>query len=261
MSFVITPPLLSLDIQPAMDIKISDTVDKIVSSNLKAAKVLSKHGIDFCSDGRKSLKEACSDANISFNKVLRQIQDPEVYSLVLLTDPSAVAIDELTRFIEQHHHLYIYENITFIKTNVSRLLRIYGKKHPHLEEIHQAFAEMTAHLTVHMSHEEHIVFPYIRLMVKQGKKVRSRIYRSVESPIATLVADHVTENHCLKRLDDLTHHYSAPDETCSIFKVTYKALEEFEKDLHAHIRLENEILFPKALQMESQYSMMPYRQN
>jgi regulator of cell morphogenesis and NO signaling len=170
-------------------------------------------------------------------------------------------IDELTRFIEKYHHLYTYENVKFIKNNIARLVQMYGAAHRELEEVSQVFVEMTTHLTVHMGHEEHILFPYIRQMVKKGGKVRSSFFKSVASPINTMVMDHSTEDKCLRKLDDLTHHYSAPVKECTAFRVTYQALEELEKDLQTHIRLENEILFPKALEMESDFNMRPYRPN
>lgn len=244
-----------------VNIQVSDTIDSIVSKNLKAARVLSKHGIDFYSEGTRSLKEACREANISFGKLSRQIRNAEVYRQNTPGDLTSLEIDKLTRFIEKYHHHYTYDNILFIKTNIARLVRIFGKEHPELEDIHRVFLDMTAHLTVHMNHEEHILFPYIRKMVKQGKKVRSDIFRSVKSPIAAMMTDHDTEHVCLKKLDDLTHHYVAPRKDCTFFSVIYRALGEFEKDLHDHIRLENEILFPKALEMESRFNMAPYRQN
>jgi regulator of cell morphogenesis and NO signaling len=222
--------------------------------------VLSKAGIDFCNDGKKSLKAACAEANISCSKILRQIKRAESSRRFAITNLKATGIDELTRLLE-HHHFYMSDCIPFIQSNIARLLRIYGRRHPELEQINQTFLEMAAHLTVHMCHEELILFPYIRKMVKCGERVKSGKYRSVRSPITFMAEDHGTEHECLKKLDDLTHHYSAPGEPCSIFQVTYHALEVFEKDLNAHMRLENEILFPNALQMESILNMAPYNQN
>jgi regulator of cell morphogenesis and NO signaling len=240
---------------------LNDTVDTIVCQDLQAAIVLSKAGIDFCNDGRKSLEAACAGANISCSKILRQISRAESSRLSAISNLKATSIDELTRLLEYHHHVYISECIPFIQSNIARLTRIYGRRHPELEQINQTFLEMAAHLTVHMRHEELLLFPYIRKMVKRGERVKSGKYKSVRSPIIFMIEDHGTEHKCLKKLDDLTHHYSAPGEPCSIFQVTYHALEVFEKDLHAHMRLEKEVLFPNALQLESIFNMAPYNQN
>ena len=138
------------------------------------------------------------------------------------------------------------------------MIRLNGRQFPELEKINRVFDDMTAHLTVHMNHEEFIIFPYIRKMVKHGRKVKSSIFRSVKSPIAVMVTDHETENECLKQLDYLTHHYTAPLEADNTFKVTYHALRDLEKDIHAHLEIENDVLFPKALEMEKRFNNLKY---
>lgn len=234
-----------------MNIHVNDSVNTLVTKNLKAAKVLSKHGIDYSSEGSKSLKEACLEANISFRTLMREINKAEWYRSGTLPDVTKLEVGELTRFIEKYHHLYTFDNISFIRSNIERLVRIYGKQFNELEKINRVFLEMTTHLTVHMKHEEFILFPYIRKMVKNKRKVRSNLFKSVESPIAVMVTDHETETECLRKLDNLTHHYAAPVEADNAFRVTYEALRELEKDIHEHLKIENEILFPKAMEMEA----------
>lgn len=237
-----------------MNIHINDSIDSIVSKNLKAAKVLNRHGIDYSSEGGKSLREACREVNISFRKLQCEIRKAEVHRRAAPADVTSLEIDKLTRFIETYHHLYTYENINFIKNNIERLVRIYGKRFQELEKINRVFIEMTTHLTVHMRHEEFILFPYIRKMASKGKKVRSSIFKSVQSPISDMVTDHEMESECLKKLNMLTHHYAVPDESDNAFRVTYEALRELEQDIHDHLRIENEILFPKALEMEGRFN-------
>lgn len=241
-----------------MDTRIDETVMGLIDKNLKAAKVLSRHGIDLCSGGNRSLRDACREANISFGKLLRHIRDAEEYRRNAPADVSALEIDKLTRFIERYHHHFTYDNISFIKANLARLVRLYGRKYPELEEIGAVFQEMTAHLTVHMEHEEFIVFPYIRKMVRCGKRVKTAFYRSARSPIISMPRDHEREQGYLRKLHLLTHGYAVPEKGCTFFAVTYAALRELEEDLHAHIRLESEVLFPRALEMESKLNMAPY---
>ena len=237
-----------------MDISPGDTIDNLVGENVRIAKVLSKHGIDFCSEGNKALKDACDEAQVSLRLMLREIRDTCHYSEVVMPDFYSLRIDDLTRFIEKYHHQNADDAAVFIKTSISRLVRLYGRQYPELVEIKNIFDEMTGHLSVHMKHEEFIVFPYIRQMVKKGRKVKSTIYKSVKSPIGAMMTDHETETLCLKKLDDLTHHYSPPAEGGTAFKITYAAMRELEKDLHAHLALENEVLFPKALEMEISFN-------
>ena len=239
-----------------MEIHFNDTVGSIACKNLQAARVLSRHGVDI--GGSRSIREACQDANISFRKLSMEIRKAEEYRKCHPGDFSSLGIDKLTRFIEKYYHHVTYENMLFIKVNIARLVRMYGRKHPELEDIQGLFLEMTVHLRIHMEHEDHILFPYIRKLVKGGRKVRTDIFKSVASPIAALEADHDTENRCLKKIDDLTHHYVAREAGCPYFRVTYQALAEFERELHAHMRLESEILFPKARDMESMITMARY---
>ena len=241
-----------------MNIQVTDTIDTIVNTNLKAVKVLSRYGIDFCSDGSRSLKEACHEANVSFRKLLRNIREAEKYRVSTPPDLSSLKMNELTRFIERYHHRYTHEYIEFIKANLSRLVRRHGKQHPELEELNNIFAEMTAHIVVHMQHEEMIVFPYIREMVRRGRKGRSAIFRSIESPIRAMMDDHQKGNPYLTRLEELTHHYTIPEAAGNDYKVTYQALRDFEQDLYKHLRIEAEILFPMALEMETRYNHLTW---
>ena len=225
-----------------------NTVDNLVSGNVEAAKILSKYGIDFCTEGNRSLREACAETGIPIRKLLREISQA-VECRERHTDPTTISVDELTVYIENYHHNFTTENIVFIRTSLSRLVRLHGRKYPELVEIKNIFDEMTGPLMVHMQHEEFIVFPYIRELAKRGKKVKSSIYRSANSPISGMLTDHEKGTEYLRKLKDLTHHFSPPAEG-NAFQVTYAAMRELEKDLVEHLSLESEVLFPKALEME-----------
>lgn len=237
-----------------MNIKASDTVGSIVGKNLHAAHVFRNHGLDFCCGGKITLKNACKEANVSVKMVLRELAWIEKKDHDQLPDFTRMEIDELTRFIEKFHHEYTVDSILNIKSNIERLVRLHGRRHPELEIIEKIFDDMAANLTVHMKHEEFILFPYIRKMVKHRKKVGSQIFRSVTSPIATIIRDHENEGERLKKLDALTHHYTAPDDACITFKATYAAMKDLEADLHVHLHLENNILFPRATELENTYA-------
>lgn len=245
-----------------MNIHVTDTIDSLVSRNLKAARILSKYGIDYC-EGGKSIKEACEEANVSFRKLLGKIRQADMRKKEMVSDVSSWEPDAVTRYVEQYHHRYINDNIGFIKTNISRLVRIFGRKHAELKAINLLFEEMTAHITVHMQYEEMIVFPYIRALVKNRKSARSAIFRSLESPIRSMITEHQNGNAYMRKLDELTHHYIAPPECGSAYQITYDALRDFEKDLHRHLEIENDILFPKALEIEERLdhkTWLPKRQ-
>lgn len=240
-----------------MTIHSADTVDQLVSESTEAARILSRHGIDFCSEGDRTLKEACSEAGVSLRKLLREISFSEE-SRKSDADVSTMSIDELTRYIETYHHHYTVENMTFIRSSLSRLVRLYGEEYPELLAIRNTFDELTGPLLVHMQHEEFIVFPYIRQLAKKGRPVRSAMYRSANSPIPGMLTDHEKGAALLRKLDELTNHYQAPQIEGNAIQITYKAIRELEKDLQTHITIENEILFPKALEMEIRVSNLTW---
>ncbi len=230
-------------------------ISHVIAGNLKAAKVLAKYGIDFCTEGNKTLRDACRDRKFPVSKMIAKIAAAEASQANPVPDVSSMAIDELTYFLEKHYHRVTCENIAFIKTNMARVVRVHGRKYPEQEEINRIFGELTARLTVQMQHEEFILFPYIREMVKRGRKVKTSIFRSAKSPIREMVSDNKAQDDSLKKLDHLTRHYSIPDEcTCSAFKITYTAMRELEKELHEYRSLEDDILFPKALEMEVKFN-------
>lgn len=236
-----------------MNIRITDTVDSVVVRNLKAAKVLSKHGIDYCSEGGKSIKEACVEANVSFRKLLRTIDQAEFYRNEGHQDITALGVDALTRYVERYHHRYMYENIAFLRANLARLARVFGREHPELDDMNAVFGEMSAHITIHMQHEEMIVFPYIRSIAKKGSRGRTAIFRTTISPIRETIRDHQKGDPYLRRLDELTHHYAPPRNCGNAYRITYEALSDFESDLHQHLAVENDLLFPKALELEERF--------
>lgn len=230
-----------------------ETIDNLVSDNIEAAKIFSKHGIDFCTEGNRSLQDACAEAGISLKKVQREIFEAGHFRETKPADANLIEIGALTRYIETYHHQFTAGNIIFIRACLSRLVLLHGRKYPELAYIQEVFGELTGLLTVHMQHEEFIVFPYIRQLVKKGRISRSSIYRSANSPISGMLMDHDKGMGCLRKLKDFTHHFSPPAQGTG-FHITYKAMAELEQDLIEHLTLESEVLFPKALEMEIRLS-------
>ena len=239
-----------------MKIDSGDTIGHIIEGNLTAAKILAGYQIDFCTEGHKTLKAACRDAGVTARRLIEKIEAAERSHERQLAAVASLRIDDLTRFLEKHYHSSTCESIAFIKTNLARVVRVHGKKHPEQEEVNRTFAALTARLTVQMQHEAFILFPYIREMVKRGKRINTSIYRSAKSPIREMTSDHEAQEESLRKLDGLTHHYHVPaDCSCSAFRITYAAMKELEKELRVYRRLEDDFLYPRALQMESRFNL------
>ena len=113
---------------------------------------------------------------------------------------------------------------------------------------------MAIDLTIHMKQAEFILFPYIRKMVRHGRKVQSRVFKSVHCAIALMVRDHASEGRQLGKLVAMTHHYTVSDNTCTTFKMTYYAMGELHDNLLHHLDVENNVLFRKAKRLEERFN-------
>ena len=237
-----------------MDIKTSDSVGSIVTQNINTAKVLDRYGIDFCCRGSKTLAEACQEKNIRIDNLLEELTSIRRNENEPSPDFDAMRLDDLTHYIENFHHKYTSESILSIKTQLNKLILVHGTNHPDLELIKVLFDDISDHLTIHMKREELMLFPYIQKIVRVGKDAVGRaVFGTVEKPISALMDDHEVEGERFRRLQDLTQGYTVPPDGCNTFKATYVAMKELETDLHIHIHLENNILFPKALALENDY--------
>lgn len=234
--------------------KESDTMGAIVAENARAALVLDRFGLDFCCGGGKTLGEACQATGVSTTAVISELAALEQDRGEDSTDAAAMKLDDLTRHIEKVHHGYTEDSAILIRKNLERLEVVHGERHPELTAIKTLFAEMAGHLAVHMKKEELMLFPYIRKLVKVGKDVVGKsVFGSVVSPVAAMMDDHEHEGERLKELARLTDHYTVPSDGCDTYKATYAAMRELETDLHMHIHLENNVLFPRAVELENTY--------
>lgn len=160
--------------------------------------------------------------------------------------------DELTRYIERVHHRYTEDAIEWIGANLVRLVTVHGNQHPELLQVQSVFGEMRGSLAVHMKKEEFMLFPYIRKMVVAGRQAGAPVFGTVASPIAVMMHEHDDDGERLRQLSALTNHYTPPDDACNTFRATYGAIKELDEDLRVHIHLENNILFPAALELEKE---------
>ena len=233
-----------------MNVKKSDTIGSIVTSNLHAATIFNYYGIDFYSHGDRTLEHACIGGNVSIESLfedLWQMRAP------VGNNPNfdRMGMTELSTYILRTHHRYTEKMLVFIKHTMDRLAGHYEEEHPNLPLIKKEFQELSVYLTVHMNHEEFIIFPYIQKMA-QHKINNASVFQIIERPISAMREDHDKEVQSLITLADLTNHYAIPNNGGYPFQVTYSAMKELEEDLKIHMHLENNILFPKAIDFAHQ---------
>jgi len=237
-----------------MNIDARTSVGDIVKANFKTAQIFERNNIDFCCGGGISLNEACKKSGINIEQLI-----PELVATIQLSDPDSRYIDELELnelcdYIEKRHHTYVIESIPFLQQKLQKLCDVHGENHSELSEVKALFDGAAENLGAHMKKEELILFPYIRKMVKfkkEGKTAKDE-FGDAENTIDIMHEEHQTEGERFEKISKLTSSYTCPPDGCGTYQVTYKTLKEFENDLHRHIHLENNILFKKALLLESE---------
>jgi len=231
-------------------------VGQIVAQNFRTAKVFSSHGIDFCCNGGISLQAACQKLDIDQEVVIKELKD--ALNVPLAENFRDMPMDELTRYIQEVHHTYIRNTIPALTSYLKKIAAVHGQSHPELLEVRDLFLLSAEELLKHMSKEEKILFPYIQEMSRAHQENRAYAqskFGHVKNPIAMMNEEHETEGDRFKKIAELTNNYSLPNDACQTYKVAFSLLQEFEQDLHKHIHLENNILFPSAIASYDQRSI------
>ncbi len=231
------------------DLKVGD----LVKINFKIAQVFDKNNIDYCCGGGMTIEEACKMNGTDFEKILPELKQVSGQQDADSEYINSLNASELCDYIEKRHHSYVNRNLNFIKEKLKKLCDVHGMNHYELFEIKEEFDEAAGNLTVHMKKEELILFPYIRKMVQFEKeeKIRHDEFGGITQSINLMNAEHDTEGERFKKISSLSNRYQCPPDGCNTYNITFKTLQEFENDLHKHIHLENNILFPMALKLEN----------
>lgn len=237
-----------------MNITENNIVGEIVAQDYRTASVFNASGIDFCCRGNRSLAEVCKTNNIETTKLLNElnlIHEDESNT----TDYNSWPIDLLVDYIEKKHHRYVETKISEIKPYLNKIVRVHGAEHPELNEVEALFLDSAGELTKHMKKEELVLFPFVKKMVTtkdNGGELDIPHFKKVENPVEMMKEDHDNEGVRFRKIAELTQNYEPPSDACNTYTVTLALLKEFEADLHLHIHLENNILFPKALALEDE---------
>lgn len=233
-----------------MDQLAEKKVGRIVADNFRTAKVFTEYGIDFCCKGGVNLSEACETRGLSTEKVIEELV--QVFQTADSTDYLGMGMGELVDHILKVHHKYVEDTIPALKVYLDKINRVHGDRHPELEEVKTQFFAAADALTVHMKKEEFILFPYIKAMedaIRNDYPLSVPHFGHIDNPIAMMEEEHDTEGERFRKISALTDKYTPPADACQTYRVAFAMLEEFENDLHTHIHLENNILFPVAQQV------------
>lgn len=236
-----------------METPLKTQVGQFVAQDYRTAVVFSKYEIDFCCKGHRTLEEVCKAKNIETEPILDSLNAILTKKNNTAIDYQSWPLDLLADYIEKTHHRYVEENIPVLQRYLAKLCNVHGERHPELFKINELFTGAARELAQHMKKEEIILFPFIRKMVKsieQRTKVPAPHFGTVENPISMMMEEHDNEGERFRTISALSNNYTPPSDGCTTYRVALSLLEEFEQNLHLHIHLENNILFPKAVEME-----------
>jgi regulator of cell morphogenesis and NO signaling len=233
-----------------------ESVGSIAAKDIRKAEVFKKYGIDFCCGGKKSLKQACAEVNVDVAVVEAELD--KAYTIEIKTpviDFTRWEAGFLSDYIYNQHHLYFYQERPIISDLVDKVVGRHGEHFPVLFEVEKLYRLLEQELANHFMKEEKVLFPFIKELT-QAKKTGDLSYLqdlpSVQHPVEMMEKDHDDAGGLLAEIRKATDNYTPPAGSCNSFNLLYKKLEALEADLHLHVHLENNILFPKALELEKE---------
>lgn len=232
------------------------SVGEVVAEDYRRAAVFKRFGIDFCCGGGRSVAAACEKKGVAYEELERALVAAEPSrSGTGHPDPRGWDLDFLADYIVNVHHGYVRENLPVLLQFSGKVARVHGSARPELVEIARLVEELAAELEAHMAKEEHVLFPHIRTMVaarKGAAPVEQPAFGTVQNPIRAMEHEHDRAGELMRRLRELSGDFTPPADACNTYRATFAKLEEFEEDLHRHVHLENNLLFPRAASLEQE---------
>lgn len=225
------------------------TVGDIVALDYRAAGVLEQFGIDFCCGGRRSLADACAAAGADRDAVTRALDAIPARS-EREDDPRDWPLDRLVNHIVSAHHRYVRSALPVAGRHLAKLVTVHGERHPELRRVAALLDELGRDLQQHMTKEEQVLFPYV-CELGAGVAVAGQCpFGTVDNPIRMMEREHVAAGDIMRTIRELTNGYTPPPDGCATYQVALQELGAFERDLHRHVHLENNVLFPRAKEYE-----------
>jgi regulator of cell morphogenesis and NO signaling len=226
------------------------TVGEIVARDFRAAGVFEQFGIDFCCGGWQSVADACQAGNVSLAAVGRALSALPPANDAADDDVTRWPVDRLIDHIVSTHHAYVRSALPAFGAHLARLVEIHGERHPELGRIAAAFDGLGRDLLQHMMKEERVLFPYLREFATTDWPPHPSPFGTVENPIRMMRREHQQAGDEMGLIRALTNEYAPPADACSTYRVTFAELAQFDRDLQRHVHLENNALFPKAIELE-----------
>ncbi len=231
----------------------TQTVRDIALEQPSSIRVFEQFGIDYCCGGRKPLSEACTAGKLEIGAVIAALEAAAKTPELDIEDWAGKSLESLSQHIVTTHHAFVKRELPRLALIAAKVVNRHGATKPELPLIAGTLARLDAELTQHLTKEETVLFPYISNLehaVATGAEKPHSCFRTIANPIAMMTQEHDAAGMLLAELRHLSHNFMTPDDACPTFHAFYDGLKEFEQDLHQHIHLENNILFPNAIELE-----------
>ncbi|MDD2899461.1 MAG: iron-sulfur cluster repair di-iron protein [Desulfuromonadaceae bacterium] len=231
---------------------LNTTIGEIVAADYRTAKVFESHGIDFCCGGKVALSSICQEKAIDPDTLLREIEAIKSEQIDRSQNYTSWELPFLVDYIVNTHHAYLKENDVKIASYTRKIAEVHGVHHPEVLEIATIFQKIATDMAAHLIEEEDVFFPAVKRADaerKAGNAPSKEDSNVVKESLAKLSREHEEIGDAIHTIRHLSKDYEIPKDTCNTFMITYQKLKEFEDDLHKHVHLENNILFPKASQL------------
>jgi regulator of cell morphogenesis and NO signaling len=230
---------------------LNQTLAQIVTANHETASVFEKYHLDFCCKGKRPLSEACKEKNLPEEQVIKELD--EVIGKAVNKDAALlnyITLAQICDYIVATHHAYVRQNAPQILFYLEKIASKHGGRHPELLTIFRLFTQVNEEMTEHMFKEENILFPRIKQTEQHNTEgVAIPIPGYIETPIAIMEHEHDSAGNLLEQIREVTNNYNPPADACTTYRVAFASLQAFEADLHQHVHMENNILFPRAIEL------------
>jgi len=235
------------------------TVREVAIEVPQSTRLFEKLKIDYCCGGNRSLTEACNSAGVEVSEVLGMLETTiqQVESTNIMTEFQKFSVNGLIEHIVAVHHVFTKDELARLDLLVKKVIAAHGENHPELRTVGELFDRLNADLMPHMFKEERVLFPYISALAQAdaaNTPAPFAPFGTVKNPVRMMMMEHDVAGEILREMRKLTSDYTTPSDGCISYRTLYAALEALEKDLHQHIHLENNILFPRAVELEESHN-------